>query len=152
VSDALLAAARDDEPRAFDMINRWSHWTTDSRPGSPAPGFSIWNQNLRLMARQRRGVLLNDFNACNAWAAGFERADALTRPALFVVGKRDLMAPPRAGRALIERCAAAAARRGLPAPVVVEIPDAGHAMMAERPEAVLSALRDFLAQPLAKAA
>jgi pimeloyl-ACP methyl ester carboxylesterase len=25
VSDALLQAARDDEPRAFDMINQWSH-------------------------------------------------------------------------------------------------------------------------------
>jgi pimeloyl-ACP methyl ester carboxylesterase len=152
VSDALLDAAREDEPRAFDMINRWSHWNTDNRPGCPGPGFSIWHQNLRLMQRQKPGVLLGDFTACNAYSAGFERADALACPVLFVLGQRDMMTPPRAARPLIQRCAAALTERGLPAPKVVEIPDCGHAIMTEQPEAVLVALRSFLAEPLAKAA
>ncbi len=148
VSDALLSAARDDEPRAFNMINRWSHWNTDVPPGCPAPGFSIWNQNLRLMERQKPGVLLNDFSACNSYEDGFERADALLCPTLFVLGRRDLMAPSRGARPLIDRCATALAVRARPAPVVVEIANCGHALMTEQPGAVLTALREFLALPL----
>ena len=48
------------------------------RPGCPGPGFSVLNQGRRLMERQKPGVLLNDFSACNAYAAGFERATAPT--------------------------------------------------------------------------
>src|SRR5690606_2049202 len=87
VADALLAAARDDEPRALDMINFWSHSTINARPGCPAPGFSVFVQNRRLMERQRPGVLFNDFAACNAYARGLERADALACPVLFVLGQ-----------------------------------------------------------------
>ncbi len=145
VADTLLAAARDDEPRALDLINVWSHATINARPGCPAPGFSIFVQNRRLMERQRPGVLLADLSACNAYAGGFAAADALACPALFVLGQRDLMAAPRQARALIERCRAGAATSGAPAPRVVEIPGCGHAIMMERPDALLEALRGFLA-------
>ncbi len=144
VSDALLAAARDDEPRAFDLINFWSHSTINARPGSPAPGFSIFNQNRRLMERQKPGVLRVDFSACNAWQGGFERADALHCPTLFVLGARDAMTQPRFARALIERAAKAAAAVGVAAPRVVEIPDCGHAITSEAPDALRDALRAFL--------
>lgn len=144
VSDALLAAARDDEARALDLINFWSHSTISARPGSPAPGFSIFVQNRRLMERQRPGVLSIDFNACHAWQGGFERADTLRCPVLFVLGARDAMAPPRFARALIERTRATAAAAGLPGPRVVEVADCGHAIMSERPDALLDALRDFV--------
>lgn len=147
VSETLLAAARDDEPRALDMINYWSHAGIDARPGCPAPGFSIFVQNRRLMERQRPGVLLADFAACNAYGGGLERADALACPVLFVLGALDAMTPPRHARELIARAAAALARNGLPAPQVVEIAAAGHALMAQRPDAVLAALRGFLVPP-----
>lgn len=149
VSDALLSTAQEDESRAFDMINYWSHSTINPRPGFPAPGFSMYVQNRRLMERQRPGVLYTDFAACNAYAKGFERADALACPVLFVLGQRDLMTPLRQARSLIERCRAAAARAGLPAPSVVEVPDCGHAIMGERPDALLTALQDFLPDPTA---
>src|SRR5690606_30868887 len=106
VSDALLSAARDDEARAFDMINFWSHSAINARPGFPAPGFSMFVQNRRLMERQRRGVLAVDFSTCNAWQGGFDRADALRCPALFVLGERDAMTQPRFARKLIERASA----------------------------------------------
>lgn len=150
VSEALLAAAREDEARAFDMINYWSHSTINARPGSPAPGFSIFVQNRRLMERQRRGVLAVDFAACNDWQHGFERADALRCPTLFVLGARDSMTPPRFARKLIERTTAAAAAAGAPAPRVVEIPGCGHAIMSEAPDALREALRAFL--PVARPA
>lgn len=147
VSEALLAAARDDEPRAFDMINAWSHAGLGARPGCPAPGLSIFVQNRRLMERQRPGVLLADFTACNAYGAGFERADALACPALFVHGALDAMTPPRQARELVARVSAALARNGLPAPQVIEVAAAGHAVMAQRAEAVLCALKGFLRAP-----
>lgn len=136
VSDALLSAARDDEAAAFDMINLWSHSGLNHRPGCPGPGFSIFVQDRRLMERQARGVLLNDFNACNAYANGERRADALRRPVRFILGSRDLMTPMRGARAFAQRIADAE---------VVTIDGAGHAMMAERPDEVLDALREFLA-------
>ena len=142
VSDALLAAARDDEPRAFDMINQWSHSGVSHRPGNPGPGFSVFIENLRLMQRQPPGVLLNDFSACNVYAAGAQRAAALACPALFVLGERDVMTPLKAARSLID----AVAQRE-----VVIVPRCGHNIMSERPDALLAALKGFLA-PLREAA
>lgn len=147
VSDALLVAARDDEPRALDLINYWSHSTISPRPGCPAPGFSVFVQNRRVMERQRPGVLLDDFTACNAYAGGLAAADALACPVLFVLGQRDAMTAPRNARELLDRCRASAAAAGLPAPELVEIPDCGHAIPTERPDALLAALRRFLPVP-----
>lgn len=148
VSDVLLGAARDDEPAAFSMINAWSHSSLTHQPGAPAPGFSIYWQNRRLMERQEPGVLFTDFNACNAYAGGFEAADAVRCPALVIAGKRDLMTPPKASRDLVARLARKGAdladAQALPSPRVVEIADCGHNMMAERPDAVLAALREFV--------
>ena len=53
----------------------------------------------------------------------------------MITGSRDLMAPPRNSQALIE---------ALPGARVVTLPDSGHALMAEEPDAVLDALRVFL--------
>lgn len=135
VSEALLSATRDDEQRAFEMINQWSFSGVTHRPGSPGPGFSPFMTNMRLMQRQPRGTLFNDFNACNAYAAGLERAAALACPVLFVLGTKDAMTPPRTARTLISATRDA---------TVVTVPGAGHNLMAERPDALLDALRTFL--------
>ena len=84
VSDALLDAARNDEPRAYAMINAWSHATIAAKPSAPAPGFWLHGANLRLMERQHPGVLLNDFTACNAYAHGEEAAAAVRCPTLEI--------------------------------------------------------------------
>ncbi|MEW5879440.1 MAG: alpha/beta hydrolase [Pseudomonadota bacterium] len=150
VSDALLAATRDDPPAAMDMINVWSHSASIApfsvRPGNPAPGFSVVWQNLRLMQRIARvngaGVLPTDFAACNAYARGLEAARALRCPALFVLGAADQMTPPRAAQPLAEAIADK---------TVVTLPDTGHAMMAENPEGVRRALESFAARIFAAA-
>ncbi len=141
VSDALLEAAASDESRAMDMINRWSHSGINFRPGAPAPGFSVYWQNRRLMARQAPGTLLSDFQACNNYGGGLDAAAAVKCPVLFVVGGRDMMTPPKAAAGLADAIAAAPA--GV-RPDRVLIPGCGHAMMSERPDEVLAALRDFL--------
>ncbi|MBI4293724.1 MAG: alpha/beta hydrolase [Betaproteobacteria bacterium] len=135
VSPELLAATRDDEPLAQNMVNLWSHSAYAHYPSNPGPGFWVRGEDLRLMQRQKPGVMHVDFAACNAYSAGLERAAQLKCPALFVLGKRDVMTPARSGRDLAK--AVAGAR-------VVEIAGAGHALMAEKPDEVLDALVPFL--------
>jgi pimeloyl-ACP methyl ester carboxylesterase len=136
VSDALLEATRNDEPRALEMINLWTHSAVTHRPGNPGPGFSVFIENLRLMQRQAPGVLYNDFKACNDYQTGAQSAAQVRCPALFVLGERDQMTPPRAARGLIDAIADTQ---------VVTVPRCGHALMAERPDAVLDAIKPFLA-------
>ena len=136
VSPELLDATRDNEPLAQDMVNIWSHSAYAHYPSNPGPGFWVMGENLRLMQRQKPGVMHVDFAACNAYAAGMERAGQINCPALFVLGRRDVMTPARAVREL------AKAVRGAR---VVEVAGAGHALMAEKPDQVLDALIPFLA-------
>ena len=142
VSDALLAATRDDPAAAMDMINAWSHSPAvapfAARPSNPAPGFNIVWQNLRLMQRIAAvggaDVLPTDFAACNAYDGALGAAGALQCPALVILGERDQMTPPKAARSLIDACAQ---------PQVVVLPATGHAMMAENPDGVRRALALF---------
>lgn len=136
VSQELLDATRDDEPLAQDMVNIWSHSSYAHYPSNPGPGFWVMGENLRLMQRQKPGVMHVDFVACNAYAAGMDRAAQVQCPALFVLGKRDLMTPARSGRDLAKAIKGAR---------VVEVAGSGHALMAEKPDDVLDALRVFLA-------
>ena len=135
VSDELLTATRDDEPLAQDMVNIWSHSAYAQYPGNPGPGFWAMGGNLRLMQRQKPGVMHTDFAACNAYANGIDAAKQVRCPALLIMGKRDLMTPPRAAKEIM---GALADKRS------VEIAGSGHALMAEKPDEVLEALRAFL--------
>ena len=135
VSDELLTATRDAEPLAQDMVNIWSHAAYAQFPGNPGPGFWAMGGNLRLMQRQKPGVMYADFAACNNYTNGIEAAKQVRCPALLIMGKRDLMTPPRAAK---EIASALADKRS------IEISGAGHALMAEKPDEVLEALRGFL--------
>jgi pimeloyl-ACP methyl ester carboxylesterase len=135
VSDELLAATRDDEPLAQDMVNLWSHSSYAQYPSNPGPGFWVMGENLRLMQRQKPGVMHVDFAACNSYANGAAAAAQVACPALLVLGKRDVMTPPRAAREI------AGALREVR---TVEIAGSGHALMAEKPDELLDALAGFL--------
>lgn len=139
VSDVLLQAARDNESAAFEMINTWSHSGVTHSPGNPGPGFSVFTQNLRLMERQKAGLLSVAFSACNSYAGGFDRAERVSCPTLLVLGSSDQMTPIKAGRALAAK---------IKGSKVVEVKDCGHALMGERPDAVLTALKEFITLPV----
>lgn len=135
VSEELLTATRDDEPLAQDMVNIWSHAAYAHYPSNPGPGFWVMGENLRLMQRQPAGAMHVDFTACNAYGNGLAAAAAVACPALLLLGRRDVMTPPRAARELA---------RALKESKIVEIAGSGHALMAEKPDEVLDALREFL--------
>lgn len=139
VSDGLLDAAKNEEQKAIDMVNIWSHSSIAHKPSCPGPGFYVMGGAQRLMQRIAKQnpakVFYTDFSACNAYANGETAAQALACPALLLLGKRDVMTPPKAAAGLskaIRQCR------------VMQIDDCGHSLMAEQPDAVLDALIAFI--------
>jgi len=135
VSPDLIEATRASEPEAHRMINAWSHSGLAHYPSNPGPGFWVPGGNLRLMQRQKPGVLHADFAACDGYKRGSERAAQVKCPSLFLLGKLDAMTPARAGRDLA---------KAVPHATVKTLDDCGHNLMGEKPDEVLDALVEFL--------
>ena len=131
VSDALLAAAKADDPVAYALINGWSFSAAKQLGHNRQPGVWMTGNSLRLMERTAPGVLYSDLAACHAYAGGLDAARRVQCASLLILGARDLMAPPRSAVEL-----AKALKRSR----TVTLPDCGHAMMSEQPDAVLDAL------------
>jgi len=139
VSDALLATARETPLQAMRMVNAWSISSLATKPGFPSPGNWLHGGAMALMRRVQaagRGanVFLHGFDVCNRYADGMQAAAKVSCPAALVLGRADLMTPPRATR---ELASALKAR-------VVYVPS-GHHQLAETPDATLAAVREALA-------
>jgi pimeloyl-ACP methyl ester carboxylesterase len=135
VAQPLLEAARTNEHAALDMINAWSHGSRAHLGSNPAPGLWMLGMNMRLMERQAPDVLYADFNACNSYVPDAIAVGNVICPVLIVAGSCDQMTPLRAAHAIKEM---------LPRARMLVLEGAGHALMAEQPDAVLDALIDFL--------
>jgi pimeloyl-ACP methyl ester carboxylesterase len=139
VSDALLDASKNNEQAAIDMVNIWSHTSIAHKPSCPGPGFYVMAGSQRLMQyisrRNPAKVFHTDFSACNAYANGEAAAKAASCPTLLLLGKRDMMTPPKATALLREAIAHCQVRH---------IDECGHALMAEQPDAVLESLFGFM--------
>jgi len=84
---------------------------------------------------QSPGVLHAGLKACNDYAAGLESAAKVKCPALFILGRRDVMTPLRSAQALRDKLSNGR---------TVEIPVSGHSLMVEAPDQVLDALIGFI--------
>ena len=135
VAPELLALARADDPRAYDLMALWGHHLGAQIGGHPTPGLWLMGGSLRLLSRGAKGVLATDLAACDDYSAGLEAAAKVRCPALLVIGERDVMTPPRVGRALAKTIADAE---------VVMISAGGHMMLVEQPSATLDALHRFV--------
>lgn len=135
VSDAFLDAARRNDQAAYDMETIWGHAAQAPLAGNPNPGMWMYGDTLARLARLAPGVLHTDLAACNAYAGGMEAAAKVKCPALFILGARDMMTPPRAAQDL---------SRAIAGSKTVTIAPSGHSLMAEAPDATLDALIAFL--------
>jgi len=135
VSRTLLDATKNDEPAALAMINAWSHAAYAHYPSNPGPGFWVRGENLRLMQRQKPGVVHADFAACNDYGGGRELASRVKCPALFILGERDVMTPARGAQEIAG---------AIPGAKTATLAGCGHNLMGEKPDEVLDLLRDFL--------
>lgn len=139
VSDALLTLARENPLAAIDRVNAFSLSTHAAKPSHPGPGSWLHGSNRALMRRmQHRHAGLNlfeiDFLACDRYAAAPQAAALVRCPAHLLLGSADQMTAP-AGAAELARLLQAEVRT-LPT---------GHSLMMEAPDALLAALRGFLA-------
>jgi len=130
VGEAFLEAAKRDHYDAFDMHTIWGHAAQVPLGGDPTPGMWMYGDTQARLERLAPGVLYNDLKACNDYL--FEGEIAC--PALFILGKRDMMTPPRGAKGIQEK---------LPGAKTVLVDFSGHALMAEAPDATLDALIDF---------
>jgi len=129
VSEAFLDAARRNDHAAHDMETIWGHAAQVPLGGNPNPGMWMYGDTLARLRRLAPGVLYNDLKACNE----FELSGNVACPALLVLGKRDVMTPPKAAVSLAEKIGAK----------TVSVSFSGHSLMAEAPDATLDALIAF---------
>ena len=135
VSDALLGTALDAPLKAIDMVNAYSHSGMAAKPSHPGPGSWLHGANRALMRRVQAGqtavnLFHHDFGVCDRYAGGLQAAAKVQCPVSLILGKHDQMTSPRQSRDLAQALKAR-----------VHTLDAGHALMTEAPDAVLSALR-----------
>jgi pimeloyl-ACP methyl ester carboxylesterase len=140
VSDALLNTARDAPLQAIDMVNAFSHSSLASKPSFPGPGAWLHGASRALMRRVQAGqrglnLFHHDFTLCDRYANGLEAAGQVTCPVDLVLGARDQMTSPKQTGEIAQALKAR----------VHSVP-AGHALMAEAPDAVLAALRSALSR------
>ena len=136
VSDVLLNAARHDEARAVAMINDFSYSPHGQMGGNTVPGMWMMGMNQRLMERQKSGVFHTDLNACHQYLRPLDTLRAMSCPTLILAGSRDRMTSPKVAGQLASI---------LPDACLRTLVGGGHALMAEQPDAVLDALRGFIA-------
>ncbi|HYG54722.1 MAG TPA: alpha/beta hydrolase [Burkholderiales bacterium] len=132
VSEPFLDAARRNDHTAYDMETIWGHAARVPLASNPNPGMWMYGDALARLRRLAPGVLHNDLKACNEYAADFSGVKC---PVLLVLGKRDVMTPPRSAKGLQEK---------LPHARSVVVDFSGHLMMTEAPDATLDALIGFL--------
>ena len=131
VHPELLTAARDGDPRAWDLIVSWGYGTPSHFGASRTPGLWLQGGGRSLLARGPDRVLGTDLAACDAYRSAADDAAAAACPVTFIVGEQDRMTPPAAAAELAGRIADSR---------TAVIPGAGHMMMAERPDETLDAL------------
>ncbi|SEL63593.1 Pimeloyl-ACP methyl ester carboxylesterase [Roseateles sp. YR242] len=140
VSEQLLNTSRDQPQAAMAMVNAFSHTTLAAKPAVPGPGTWLHGANLALMERMQASgaphgnLFLHDFQVCDRYEAASAAAQRLKAAAHLILGTRDAMTPPKSARQLQELLNAQ-----------VQTVTAGHALMAEAPEALLTALKAALA-------
>ena len=134
VGDAFLDAAKRNDAAAYDMETIWGHAAQVPFAGNPNPGMWMYGDTLARLARLAPGVLHNDLNACNTYAGGMAAAAKVKCPALFILGRRDVMTPPKGAADLAKAIAGSR---------TVQIGLSGHSLMAEAPDDTLDALTGF---------
>ena len=136
VGDVLLDAAQGERPRRLRADQRLVVQRGQAAGRQPGAGHVADRQrDAAHGAHAARACCTRISPPATRTPADSTAAAAVRCPALLILGARDLMAPPKSAQALIA---------ALPDKRVVTLPDCGHALMAEQPDAVLDALAAFL--------
>ena len=103
------------------METIWGHAAPVPLGGNPNPGMWMYGDMLARLRRLAPGVLYNDLKASN----DYQFSGEVRCPALFVLGKRDMMTPAKTAAELQKR---------IPQSRSVLVDVSGHSLMAEAPD------------------
>jgi len=130
VAPALLETAATQPAQAIALIDEYSR----SQPDPEQRLLSLMRE--LQAAHAATNLLVHDLQLCDAYADALTSAAAVTAPVHLILGEHDRMTPPRKAQALAD--ALHAAQHHLPA---------GHALMAEVPEAIAGILKNIQETP-----
>ena len=138
VSPALLENSLKNPAKAIHMVNVFSHSSMAPPPSALGPGTWLHGGSQALMRKvlasnTQVNIFHRGFIACDQYDLGEVSIAKVTCPILFMLGSKDQMTPAKAAQSLIQKAAHAQ----------VVLIDAGHQMMTEAPDAVLSAMFEF---------
>src|SRR4051812_14894312 len=129
----LLDAAKRNDARAPELIASWGFGPAGQVGGNQTPGLAMLPLGVRLIQRAPSGALHADLAACDAYRDA--ETVNVAAPVLLLQGTADRMTPARGAKAFVEK---------LPKTDIRMLPDIGHMVMAEAPDDVTAALRDFI--------
>jgi len=133
VHPGILSGVLDDFASTAKQITEWA-----IGPMASEKQRSLY---LRALLDVDPAVLLADFTACNGFdmladSPAEDRLAQIAVPTLVVCGAEDRLTPPKYSRYLQERIDGAE---------LLLVPEAGHMVMLEQPQAVTRAIREFVA-------
>jgi len=131
----LIGSAERNDHLAFDLVNSWGHGKPAHIGGHQQPGLWMMGGVNRLLERSGPGVLHNDLVACDQYETAAEAAQKVKCKATLILGKLDMMAPPRNAKALQDNLADCE---------TILIDACGHTMMIEKPGETLDAMKRVL--------
>jgi len=131
----LLAAAKSNDPAAWDLIVSWGFGRPAHFGLNKAPGMWMHGGGRSLLARAPADVLGIDMAACDVYKGAPDAAARVACPTVIIAGDRDMMTPVKAAMPLAE---------AIPDSKIVVLKGCGHIMMVERPDDSLDALIDNL--------
>lgn len=136
----LLQAADENRILAPELMSAWGHGPRAHRGGNIASGVWLIGGAVRLLERARPGLIASGLRACAAYKGAEDAARAASCPAMVVIGPYDKMTPGKAAGPLVAALGDVA---------VETLPEAGHMMMLEAPDAARKALYGFCRKVIA---
>ena len=130
----LLAAAKNNTSLASSMITHWGIGEKAHKGGHLQPGYWLAGANHRLLELAAPNTLYTDLSACNNYNGGLKAAKNINCPVKLILGDNDRMTPQKRGMVL---------GKYIKNVSIDIIPDCGHMIMVEQPEAVFQSLKQF---------
>ncbi len=131
----LLAAAAANDRSAYEAITCWGFSRGAQIGRDQSPGMWMVGSGMQLMASEPAGALYTDLKACADYDGAAESAAKVACPVRLILADQDNMTPLKRGKALADAFHQAE---------TIIVPQCGHMLMAEQPDAVLDALIGFV--------
>jgi pimeloyl-ACP methyl ester carboxylesterase len=131
----LLAAADANDRAAYEAITFWGFSRGAQIGRDQSPGMWMVGSGMQLMASEPAGALYASLKACAEYDGAAAAATKVTCPVRLILADQDNMTPLKRGKALAD---------AFHESETIIVPQCGHMLMAEQPDAVLDALIGFV--------